>query len=138
MGQKREGPPLVKQEHGPKMIKSEKFEDTKFDLRSIPRAPTTAFKVKEEADSKPKFNMTGPIKNGGAQKPGYTHEVDVVHGKWDRQKMPAVAAMLAPAPGLLHPPSLLFQAGPRGSGFGLTGVDTPPSGVTIKADEKDK
>ncbi|RYP63023.1 hypothetical protein DL771_009478 [Monosporascus sp. 5C6A] len=68
MGQKREGPPLVKQEDGPKRIKSEKFEETKIDLRSIPRAPTTAFKVKEEADSKPKFNMTGPTKNGSAQK----------------------------------------------------------------------
>ncbi|RYP12875.1 hypothetical protein DL767_011100 [Monosporascus sp. MG133] len=138
MGQKREGPPLIKQEYELKRIKSEKFEDTKFDLRSIPRAPTTEFKVKEEANSKPKFNMTGPTKNGGAQKPGYTHEVDVVHGNWDRQKLPVVTAMLAPASGLPHPSSLLFQAGPRGSDFGLMGADTPLSGVTIKADEKDK
>ncbi|RYP71629.1 hypothetical protein DL769_004669 [Monosporascus sp. CRB-8-3] len=70
MGQKREGPPLVKQESESKRIKSEKFEDTKFDLRSIPQAPTTAFKVKEEADSKPKLNMTGPTGNGSAQSSG--------------------------------------------------------------------
>ncbi|RYP46491.1 hypothetical protein DL768_007324 [Monosporascus sp. mg162] len=227
MGQKREEPPLVKPEYGPKRVKSEKFEDTKFDLHSIPPAPTE-FKVKEEADSKPEFSMTGPAKNGTAQKwsssskrphksrryfhspqvvkvyldssrnrgisghydggrekvflrghgdfdwnsdlspvgrifdrllsvnlhvipasmpilvrptrakPGYTHEVDVVHGKWDRQKMPAVTAMLAPAPGLFRPPSLLFQAGPRGGDLGFVGVGTPPSGVTIKADEKDE
>ncbi|RYP06026.1 hypothetical protein DL764_003389 [Monosporascus ibericus] len=203
MGQKREGPPLIKHEYGPKRIKSEKFEDTKFDLRSIPPAPTTEFKVKEEANSKPKFDMTGVSKKGSAQanssghrgisghydrgreklflrghgdfdwnsnpsavgqifdrllsvqlhvipasmpiivrpsqaKIGYTHEVDVLQGEWDRQKMPAVTALLAPAPGLLHQPSLPLQAGPRGGSFGLMGADTPPSGATIKADEKDK
>ncbi|RYP05072.1 hypothetical protein DL765_009951 [Monosporascus sp. GIB2] len=118
MGQKREGSPLVRWENSPKRIKSEKVEDTKFDLRSIPPAPAMGFKIKDEAESKPKFNTTGPTKNDSAQ--------------------PSVTAMLAPVSGLPHPPSLLFQAGPVGIGLKYTGTDTLPSGVTIKVDEKDK
>ncbi|RYO84862.1 hypothetical protein DL766_001676 [Monosporascus sp. MC13-8B] len=118
MGQKREGTPRVRQENSPKRIKSEKVEDTKFDLRSIPPAPATGFKVKDEAESKPKFNTTGPTKHDSAQ--------------------PPVTAILAPMPGLPHLPSLLFQAGPGGFDLKYTGTDTLPSGATIKVDEKDE